>query len=197
MRLFYLFLSFFVCRALYCTENFRALASYVTLLQEIHMNDRHAEKIRRAYNVAYWGNDYFYINDLGHICVRPNPEVSQSSIDLAELLKEKEGKNSQPLPALFFFPQILQHRLHAINKAFKSARDSFGYQGDYCLVYPIKVNQHRRVIESLLKSGESLGLEAGSKAEMVAVLAYAGGTRSLIVCNGYKDREYIRLALMG
>jgi len=161
------------------------------------MNDRHAEKIRRAYNVAYWGNDYFYINDLGHICVRPNPEVSQSSIDLAELLKEKEGKNPQPLPALFFFPQILQHRLHAINKAFKSARDSFGYQGDYCLVYPIKVNQHRRVIESLLKSGESLGLEAGSKAEMVAVLAYAGGTRSLIVCNGYKDREYIRLALMG
>ncbi|MDG2769810.1 FAD-dependent monooxygenase, partial [Vibrio parahaemolyticus] len=69
--------------------------------------------------------------------------------------------------------------------------------GDYFLVYPIKVNQHRRVIESLIHSGEPLGLEAGSKAELMAVLAHAGMTRSVIVCNGYKDREYIRLALVG
>ncbi|HEB0978166.1 TPA: biosynthetic arginine decarboxylase, partial [Yersinia enterocolitica] len=94
-------------------------------------------------------------------------------------------------------PQILQHRLRSINGAFKRARESFGYEGDYFLVYPIKVNQHRRVIESLVNSGEPLGLEAGSKAEMMAVLAHAGMTRSVIVCNGYKDREYIRLALIG
>ncbi|MDT1878245.1 arginine decarboxylase, partial [Acinetobacter baumannii] len=74
---------------------------------------------------------------------------------------------------------------------------SYGYNGDYFLVYPIKVNQHRRVIESLIHSGEPLGLEAGSKAELMAVLAHAGMTRSVIVCNGYKDREYIRLALVG
>lgn len=101
------------------------------------------------------------------------------------------------MPALFCFPQILQHRLRSINAAFKRARESYGYNGDYFLVYPIKVNQHRRVIESLIHSGEPLGLEAGSKAELMAVLAHAGMTRSVIVRNGYKDREYIRLALVG
>lgn len=106
-------------------------------------------------------------------------------------------EQGQRLPALFCFPQILQHRLRSINAAFKRARESFGYEGGYFLVYPIKVNQHRRVIESLVNSGEPLGLEAGSKAEMMAVLAHAGMTRSVIVCNGYKDREYIRLALIG
>ena len=85
----------------------------------------------------------------------------------------------------------------SINAAFKRARESYGYNGDYFLVYPIKVNQHRRVIESLIHSGEPLGLEAGSKAELMAVLAHAGMTGSVIVCNGYKDREYIRLALIG
>lgn len=101
------------------------------------------------------------------------------------------------MPALFCFPQILQHRLRSINIAFKRAREAFGYQGDYFLVYPIKVNQQRRVIESLVNSAEPLGLEAGSKAELMAVLSHAGMTRSVIVCNGYKDREYIRLALIG
>ncbi len=111
-------------------------------------------------------------------------------------MKAREAQG-QRLPALFCFPQILQHRLRSINAAFKRARESYGYNGDYFLVYPIKVNQHRRVIESLIHSGEPLGLEAGSKAELMAVLAHAGMTRSVIVCNGYKDREYIRLALIG
>ncbi len=111
-------------------------------------------------------------------------------------MKTREAQG-QRLPALFCFPQILQHRLRSINAAFKRARESYGYNGDYFLVYPIKVNQHRRVIESLIHSGEPLGLEAGSKAELMAVLAHAGMTRSVIVCNGYKDREYIRLALIG
>ncbi|STQ09386.1 biosynthetic arginine decarboxylase [Enterobacter cloacae] len=117
-------------------------------------------------------------------------------MDLAKLVKAREAQG-QRLPALFCFPQILQHRLRSINAAFKRARESYGYKGDYFLVYPIKVNQHRRVIESLIHSGEPLGLEAGSKAELMAVLAHAGMTRSVIVCNGYKDREYIRLALIG
>ncbi len=126
----------------------------------------------------------------------PGPDVPEARVDLAQLVKTREAQG-QRLPALFCFPQILQHRLRSINAAFKRARESYGYNGDYFLVYPIKVNQHRRVIESLIHSGEPLGLEAGSKAELMAVLAHAGMTRSVIVCNGYKDREYIRLALIG
>ncbi len=165
-------------------------------MQEVAMNDSDASKMMRTYNVAYWGNNYFDVNELGHISVCPDPDFPEARVDLAELVKERQ-KDGQRLPALFCFPQILQHRLRSINGAFKRARESFGYQGDYFLVYPIKVNQHRRVIESLVNSGEPLGLEAGSKAELMAVLAHAGMTRTVIVCNGYKDREYIRLALIG
>lgn len=165
-------------------------------MQEVAMNDRNASKMLRTYNVAYWGNNYYDVNELGHISVCPDPDVPQARVDLAKLVKERQ-QDGQRLPALFCFPQILQHRLRSINGAFQRARESFGYEGGYFLVYPIKVNQHRRVIESLINSGEPLGLEAGSKAELMAVLAHAGMTRSVIVCNGYKDREYIRLALIG
>ncbi|CNE83158.1 biosynthetic arginine decarboxylase [Yersinia nurmii] len=166
-------------------------------MQEVAMNDRNASKMLRTYNVAYWGGNYFDVNELGHISVCPDPDVPQARVDLAQLVKDMQEQHGQRLPALFCFPQILQHRLRSINAAFERARNEFGYQGNYFLVYPIKVNQHRRVIESLVNSGEPLGLEAGSKAEMMAVLAHAGMTRSVIVCNGYKDREYIRLALTG
>ncbi|MGM3159288.1 biosynthetic arginine decarboxylase [Dickeya undicola] len=165
-------------------------------MQEVAMNDRDASEMLRTYNIAWWGNNYYDVNELGHISVCPDPDVPEARVDLAKLVKTRQQGN-QRLPALFCFPQILQHRLRSINAAFKRARESFGYEGGYFLVYPIKVNQHRRVIESLINSGEPLGLEAGSKAELMAVLAHAGMTRSVIVCNGYKDREYIRLALIG
>jgi len=165
-------------------------------MQEVAMNDQDASKMLRTYNVAWWGNNYYDVNELGHVSVCPNPDEPTLRVDLANLVKEREAQG-QRLPALFCFPQILQHRLRSINAAFKRARESYGYRGDYFLVYPIKVNQHKRVIESLVNSGEPLGLEAGSKAELMAVLAHAGKTRTVIVCNGYKDREYIRLALIG
>ncbi|HHC1337015.1 TPA: agmatinase [Klebsiella pneumoniae] len=165
-------------------------------MQEVAMSSQEASKMLRTYNIAWWGNNYYDVNELGHISVCPDPDVPEARVDLAELVKAREAQG-QRLPALFCFPQILQHRLRSINAAFKRARESYGYNGDYFLVYPIKVNQHRRVIESLIHSGEPLGLEAGSKAELMAVLAHAGMTRSVIVCNGYKDREYIRLALVG
>jgi len=165
-------------------------------MQEVAMSSQDASKMLRTYNIAWWGNNYYDVNELGHITVCPNPDVPEARVDLAELVKARELQG-QRLPALFCFPQILQHRLRSINAAFKRARESYGYNGDYFLVYPIKVNQHKRVIESLIHSGEPLGLEAGSKAELMAVLAHAGMTRSVIVCNGYKDREYIRLALIG
>ncbi|ARA74909.1 biosynthetic arginine decarboxylase [Pectobacterium brasiliense] len=166
-------------------------------MQEVAMNDRNASEMLRTYNIAWWGNNYYDVNELGHISVCPDPDVPEARVDLAKLVKDMQKDNHQRLPALFCFPQILQHRLRSINAAFKQARESFGYEGGYFLVYPIKVNQHRRVIESLANSGEPLGLEAGSKAELMAVLGHAGMTRTVIVCNGYKDREYIRLALIG
>ncbi|MEA0983811.1 arginine decarboxylase, partial [Salmonella enterica subsp. enterica serovar Enteritidis] len=91
----------------------------------------------------------------------------------------------------------LQHRWRSCNAAFKRALESYGYNGDYFIGYPIKVNQHRREIESRIHSGEPLELEEWSKAELMALLAHAGITRSVIVCNGYKDLEYIRLDLIG
>ena len=130
-----------------------------------------------AYNISWWGNKYFDVNDEGHIIVRPNPDNSQTTIDLAKLVKDRANKG-QRLPALFCFPQILQSRLHDINKAFKEAREEYGYKGNYFLVYPVKVNQHKRVLEALTNGSEPIGLEAGSKAELMAVLAHAGRTTS-------------------
>lgn len=160
------------------------------------MNSQQTNGMLRTYNIAWWGNSYYDVNEQGHVCVCPNPDLPDARVDLALLVKEREAQG-QRLPALFCFPQILQHRLLSINRAFTNAREAYGYKGGYFLVYPIKVNQHKRVIESLVQSGEPLGLEAGSKAELMAVLAHAGMTRTVIVCNGYKDREYIRLALIG
>lgn len=162
------------------------------------MNNNIARKMQQTYNIAYWGGGYYQVNEQGNITVCPNLDQPDAKIDLAALVEQvQEEQQHLRLPALFCFPQILQHRLRSINAAFERARRDYGYQGDYFLVYPIKVNQQRRVIETLVRSGEPLGLEAGSKAELMAVLAHAGMTKSVIVCNGYKDREYIRLALIG
>lgn len=175
-----------------------ATGSYVAPHQneENTMPSRTAGKALRTYNVAHWSGGYFDVNELGHITVCPNPERPEARVDLADLVRQLQSEGQQ-MPTLFCFPQILQHRLRSINAAFKRARKDFGYENNYMLVYPIKVNQHRRVIESLVHAGEPLGLEAGSKAELMAVLGHAGLTRSLIVCNGYKDREYVRTALIG
>ena len=149
-----------------------------------------------VYNINWWGNNYFTVNDAGHIAVCPDPSCPEAQVDLAQLVRQRE-QNGQRLPALFCFPQILVHRVRSINQAFAQARESYGYSGKYFLVYPIKVNQHKRVLDAITQSGEVVGLEAGSKAELLAVLAHAGRTRSVIVCNGYKDEEYVFLALMG
>ena len=105
-------------------------------MQEVAMNDSDASKMMRTYNVAYWGNNYFDVNELGHISVCPDPDSPDARVDLAELVKERQN-DGQRLPALFCFPQILQHRLRSINGACKRARESFGYEGQYFLVYPI------------------------------------------------------------
>lgn len=155
-----------------------------------------AVTVREISNIGYWGMSYYDVDENGDVYVCPNPEKPQNRISLNLLSQKLQELYGARLPALFCFPQIIKHRIRSINQAFAQAIKSYGYQNDYCLVYPIKVNQHRRVVEALKHSGEKHGLEAGSKTELLAVIAHAGQVKHTIVCNGYKDREYVRYALM-
>ena len=149
------------------------------------------------YGIRHWGDRYFSVNKEGHVVVKPNgsSEVEVSLYDLVGKLNERD----QDLPILFRFPDILQDRVARLCTAFNRSIRKNNYQGEYMAIYPIKVNQQESVVKNIIvpKNDEvSIGLEAGSKPELMIVLAFApkGGT---IVCNGYKDRDFIRLALMG
>jgi len=149
------------------------------------------------YNVRAWGNDYFSINDKGNVVVRGvGDELPQ--VDMKELVDEVR-RRGLALPLLIRFPHILKARVEALNGAFQRAIQEYGYTASYRGVYPIKVNQDRYVVQKLVESGAPfhLGLEAGSKPELLAVLAMLEDEDSLIVCNGYKDEEYIETALLG
>lgn len=148
-----------------------------------------------TYAIEHWGEGYFGINDEGHVVVRPTKDPAHGTVDLYEIAQavRQEGLS---LPVLVRFTDILRDRVSLLHKAFEKARHEHDYQGTYTPVYPIKVNQQRSVIEGILINGHaSVGLEAGSKSELLAILALsAAGT---VICNGYKDRSYIRLALIG
>jgi arginine decarboxylase len=153
-------------------------------------------RARDTYNIAHWGNGYFDVNDRGRVIARPDPRAAHPGIDLHELARECAAQGLR-LPVLVRFSGILHHRVDELTGAFAAAAARYGYQGRYTAVYPIKVNQQASVVDALLAHGGSrVGLEAGSKPELLAVLARSrpGG---LVVCNGYKDREFIRLALIG
>lgn len=145
------------------------------------------------YAISRWGEGYFRIGANGHLWVYPDP-ASATGIDLAELIAKLAGQGLS-LPVLVRFDDILRDRVRRLHRAFGQARDRHDYQGHYRPVYPIKVNQQHSVVRALLSAG-GLGLEAGSKPELLAVLAMAPEDETL-VCNGYKDREYVRLALLG
>lgn len=153
------------------------------------------DQARSTYNLAHWGDGYFDVNDAGHLSAQPAPGQG-GVVDLYELAGRcREAGLS--LPVLVRFSGILHHRIDTLCEAFAAARRQYDYRGEYTAVYPIKVNQQRSVVDEILgHGGERVGLEAGSKPELMAVLALArpGG---VIICNGYKDREYIRLALIG
>lgn len=159
-----------------------------------------AKDTRQLYNIPYWSQGYFRINDAGKVVVYPDPKHPDCWVELSELT-EQLTRQGLSLPATIRFPQILHDRVYSLCRVFNQAIESYEYQGDYLAVYPIKVNQQRSVVEELLRSPTAkeglLGLEAGSKPELMAVLAMAQQASSVIVCNGYKDREYIRLALIG
>ncbi|MDX1496278.1 MAG: biosynthetic arginine decarboxylase [Salinisphaeraceae bacterium] len=157
-------------------------------------SDWQASDARQLYSIAHWGEGYFDVADNGHLLVRPR-RSDGPAIDIPALAKELPA-NQLHLPVLLRFRQILHDRVDRLCNAFTKAITSLDYQGHYHCVYPIKVNQQRTVIEQIVAhGGKRVGLEAGSKPELMAVLGMAP-TGGLIVCNGYKDREYIRLALI-
>lgn len=150
---------------------------------------------REVYAIEHWGEGYFDINEKGQVTVTPSREPGHGQIVLPDIVDtiRREGLH---LPVLVRFTDILNDRVAQLTHAFKRARAEHAFQGAYTPVYPIKVNQQRGVIDALLQNGRhAVGLEAGSKSELLAILALSeAGT---VICNGYKDRSYIRLALIG
>jgi arginine decarboxylase len=149
------------------------------------------------YAISHWGNPYFRLNSLGHVEVTPHGPGSNQSLDLFELTQDLMDRGMR-VPIMIRFPDILKHRVSQINDCFQKAFFEHQYKGCYRGVYPIKVNQQRHLVEELLKHGKpySLGLEAGSKPELLVVLSMLDNPEALIVCNGFKDSEYIETALM-
>jgi arginine decarboxylase len=156
------------------------------------------ERARALYNIEGWGAGYFDISDAGSVIVRPDPERPHLSLDLREIAADLEGQGIA-LPLLLRFSDILKSRIQNLSERFAGAIKEFEYTGGYTTVYPIKVNQQRHVVEEIVQFGarHGVGLECGSKPELQAVLGIAETTEHLIVCNGYKDHEFMRLALMG
>jgi arginine decarboxylase len=156
-------------------------------------NPWNTDTARHTYAVPYWGDGY--VNEAGDIVMRPQGSRGPA-ISLPEIV-ERARTEGLRLPLLVRFPDILADRLSRLQQAFAKAIGEWSYAGGYTAIYPIKVNQQRGVVAELVAAGEhGFGLEAGSKPELMAVLAMARAG-SIVICNGYKDREYIRLALIG
>ncbi|HAV61990.1 MAG TPA: arginine decarboxylase [Verrucomicrobiales bacterium] len=152
---------------------------------------------RNLYNIHRWGAKYFDINDAGHVVVTPQHEAG-AAVDLTDVIEEARGRGLR-FPLLVRFQDILRHRVEALNNAFRTSIKEFEYRGRYRGVFPIKVNQLREVVEEILDAGKpfDFGLEVGSKPELFAGLSLQDEAGSLLICNGYKDAEFIRMALLG
>jgi arginine decarboxylase len=152
---------------------------------------------RNLYNITRWGAKYFDINEGGRVIARPLHE-NGASVDLTDVIEEAKGRGLK-FPLLIRLQDILRHRVESINQSFRNSISEFNYQGKYRGVFPIKVNQLREVVEEILDAGKpyQFGLEVGSKPELFAGLALQNQMGSLIICNGYKDTMFIKMALMG
>jgi arginine decarboxylase len=152
---------------------------------------------RALYNIHRWGAKYFDINDAGHVVVHPLQDAG-ATVDLTDVIEEARSRGLK-FPLLIRFQDILRHRVEAINMAFRNSIAEYNYQARYRGVFPIKVNQLREVVEEILDAGKpyDFGLEVGSKPELYAGLALQNHQGCFIICNGYKDAEFIRMALLG
>ena len=153
------------------------------------------EDSKELYNVRGWGTSYFSINEKGNACVSPLKDGAQA--DLREIIDELQLRDIST-PVLLRFPDILDNRIEKTASCFKKAADEYNYKAESFVIYPIKVNQMQPVVEEIISHGRkfNLGLEAGSKPELHAVIAVACQSDSLIICNGYKDQAYIELAIL-
>jgi arginine decarboxylase len=160
-------------------------------------NDWDLEAANATYNVEGWGTGYFSINADGNVVAKPLQEDGDD-IAILEVVNEARARGL-PFPLVIRFQDLLRHRVESVNRAFDNAITEFNYGGKYRGVFPIKVNQLREVIEEIVDAGLAFhfGLEAGSKPELVAALAMHKDPESLVICNGYKDPAFIRIALLG
>jgi arginine decarboxylase len=151
----------------------------------------------KLYNIENWGDQYFSINPAGNLTVHPR-RGEGPGVDMMNVIQEIRSQNIE-MPVLVRFQDIIRHRVVALNEAFKKSIAEFGYKGRYQGVYPIKVNQMREVVEEIIDAGRpyDFGLEAGSKAELAAVMAMNTTPNALVLCNGYKDYSFLKTALMG
>ncbi|TNF33898.1 MAG: biosynthetic arginine decarboxylase, partial [Gammaproteobacteria bacterium] len=159
------------------------------------MSDWNIESAKQTYSISNWSNGHVDISAEGHLLMLPDGRA-EHAVDMFRLVSEIEARGLR-FPVLVRFPDILKQRIHQLCDAFAAAARDQQYAGHHVGIYPIKVNQQHCVVQEILQQGgQRVGLEAGSKPELMAVLAQSrkGG---VIVCNGYKDREYIRLALIG
>lgn len=150
-----------------------------------------------TYNIENWGAGYFSVNDKGNVSVAPI-QGKGATLDLAHVLASARERGLK-LPLLIRFHDLLRHRVESINEAFRAAIAENNYKARYMGVFPIKVNQLREVVEEIIDAGRpyNFGLEVGSKPELFAGMAVHQDPESLIICNGYKDPQFIRIALMG
>lgn len=150
------------------------------------------------YNIRHWGEGYYDVSEQGHLVARPLGPDAPGRVDLYELAGKLAAQGLAP-PVLVRLLDVLHHRLDTLHRAFDTAMVEYGYGGGFTPVFPIKVNQQHEVVHEIVEyGGAHVGLEAGSKPELMAVLGLAGRDNPrLVICNGYKDRNYIRLALLG
>ena len=189
-------------RSRYIRSFFRTFVDYfklqifVTFLTfDRRMRKWRIEDSAELYNISGWGLKYFSINDKGHVQV--TPREGYASVDLKDLMDELQVRDITS-PVLLRFPDILDNRIEKISRCFKQAAAEYKYEAQNFIIYPIKVNQMRQVVEEIVSHGKkfNIGLEAGSKPELHAVLATNIDESNLIICNGYKDENYIELALL-
>ncbi|MCB0376862.1 MAG: biosynthetic arginine decarboxylase [Bdellovibrionales bacterium] len=160
------------------------------------MKDWNLEKAKELYGLSTWGNGYFDVNEKGNVIVAPYGPQNEH-VDLLELTEDLQERGIR-CPMLIRFPDIIKERIRLINTCFQKAMESMDYKGTYQGVYPIKVNQQKHLIDEVVRVGNEfhLGLECGSKPELLVVLAKTEDPQALILCNGFKDQEYIETAIL-